>query len=77
MGLGGSGTAITGIKVTAYQIPIRDAAAARFTPAMRQKIDMEKIYRRALRALPETIDRANPFPLPATCPVTLAVMLAD
>jgi hypothetical protein len=55
----------------------RGDAADRLTPAMRQRIDLEKIYRRALRALPETIDGADPLPLPATCPVTLAEMLAD
>ena len=54
----------------------RGDAADRVTPAMRQRIDIEKIYRRALRALPETIDGVEPLPLPASCPTTLAEMLA-
>ena len=31
-------------------------AAARFAPSMRGRLDLEKIYRRALRIIPETID---------------------
>jgi Domain of unknown function DUF29 len=34
----------------------RGDAAARFTPAMRQRVDMTRIWRRASRAVPETID---------------------
>jgi hypothetical protein len=43
---------------------------------MTAKIDLEKLYRQALRALPETIDDQPPLPVPADCPVTLEEMLA-
>jgi len=54
----------------------RDDAAARFSPSMRQRIDMTKLYRRALRILPDTIDGLQPLPVPQVCPVTLDEMLA-
>lgn len=44
---------------------------------MRQWISMARIYFRALKALPETIDGQPPLPLAATCPVTLDELLAD
>src|SRR5271157_5541469 len=40
----------------------RGDAASRFAPSMRQRIDMAKIYRRALRAMPETMDDQPPLP---------------
>jgi hypothetical protein len=53
-------------------------AAARFVPSMRQRLDLEKIYRRALRIIPETIDGQSPLPLLATtCPMTLDEMLSE
>ena len=55
----------------------RGDAAARFTPAMRQKIDLEKIYRRALRAMPDKIDGQPPLPVPQRCPVTLNELLSE
>ena len=56
----------------------RGDAAARFTPAMRQRLDMERIWRRALRAVPETIDGREPLThIPATCPVTLDELLSE
>ena len=55
----------------------RDDAGARFTPAMRQNIDMDKLYRRALRRLPETIDGQPPLPVPPACPVTLDELLGE
>jgi hypothetical protein len=58
-------------------IDFRQQAAARFTPSMRSKIDVAVLYRRALRALPETVDGQPPLPLPAECPVTLDELLAD
>ena len=39
-------------------------AAARLTEPMRQRIDRETLYRRALRALPETMDGRVPLPVP-------------
>ncbi len=55
----------------------RGNATSRFTPAMRQKIDLERIYRRALRGLPDTIDGQPPLPVPSTCPLTLDELLAE
>ncbi len=55
----------------------RADAEARFAPSMRQRIDVAKLYRRALRYLPDTIDNLPPLPVPQTCPVTLDELLAD
>jgi Domain of unknown function DUF29 len=55
----------------------RGDAADRFAPSMRQKIDMAKLYRRALRRMPESIDGWVPLPLPDACPFTLDELLAD
>jgi hypothetical protein len=55
----------------------RANAADRFAPSMRQRIDLARIYRRALRGLPETIDDQAPLPVPETCPVTLDELLAE
>jgi len=53
-------------------------ATARFAPSMRQRLDLEKIYRRALRIIPETIDGQPPLPLlVATCPMTLDELLSE
>ena len=48
----------------------RDDAADRYVPSMRQRIDIDRIYRRALRRLPDTIDGQPPLPVPDVCPVT-------
>jgi hypothetical protein len=55
----------------------RGDAASRFAPSMRQRIDMVKVYRRALRAMPETMDDQPPLPVPESCPVTLDELLAE
>jgi hypothetical protein len=55
----------------------RAQAADRFVPSMRQRIDLERIYRRARRAMPETIDGVAPLPVPATCPHSLDDLLRD
>ena len=55
----------------------RGDAASRFAPSMRQRIDMAKVYRRALRAMPETMDDQPPLPVPESCPVTLDELLAE
>jgi hypothetical protein len=55
----------------------RSNAESRFTPSMRQRIDLARIYRRALRGLPATIDGQPPLAVPATCPVTLEQLLAE
>jgi Domain of unknown function DUF29 len=56
-------------------IDFRQQAQRRFAPSMRQKLDMERIWRHAVRALPETTEGQAPLPLPADCPVTLDELL--
>ena len=53
----------------------RVQARRRFTPSMRQRIDVAGLYADALRAVPETIDGQPPLPVPAACPVTLDELL--
>ena len=58
-------------------VDFRGQAASCFEPGMRQKINLALLYRRALRAMPETIDGQPPLPLPEVCPVTLDELLSD
>ncbi len=55
----------------------RDDAADRYTPSMRQRINLDRIHRRALRRLPASIDGQPPRPVPDQCPMTLDELLAD
>ncbi|MEJ0016494.1 MAG: DUF29 domain-containing protein [Acetobacteraceae bacterium] len=55
----------------------RSQAANRFAPSMRQRLDLDRIHRQALRALPPTMDGVLPLPLPERCPVTLDELLGD
>lgn len=55
----------------------RADAARRFVTSMRRKIDLARLYRDAVRAMPDTIDGQSPLPVPATCPVTLDELLAE
>jgi Domain of unknown function DUF29 len=55
----------------------RGEAADRFAPSMRQRINLARIYRQALRGLPDTIDGQAPLPVSETCPVTLDELLSD
>jgi len=55
----------------------RAQAANRSAPSMRQRIDLARIYRQALHALPQTMDGQPPLPLPETCPMTLDELLSD
>ena len=50
---------------------VRQDAVDRYTPAMRQRIDLARIYSRALQRLPKQIDNQLPLPVPDTCPWTL------
>jgi len=52
-------------------------AADRFTPSMRQRLDMARIYRRALRTLPDSMDGNPPLTLPGECPWSLDELLAE
>jgi Domain of unknown function DUF29 len=54
----------------------RDLARDDYVASMATKIDMAKLYRQALRALPETMDDQLPLPVPEACPVTLGEMVA-
>ena len=56
-------------------IDFRQQAQRRFAPSMRQKLDMNRIWRHALRALPRTVDDQEPLPLPELCPYTLEELL--
>jgi hypothetical protein len=53
----------------------RGDAVSRFVPSMRQRLDLAKLYRRALARLPDTIDGQAPPALPAACPMTLDELL--
>jgi hypothetical protein len=53
----------------------RSEARKAFTPSMRQRIDVEELYRDALYRLPEAIDGRPPLPLPEKCPFTLDELL--
>jgi hypothetical protein len=55
----------------------RGEAIDRCSPSLRQRLDLAKIYRRALQALPPTIDGQPPLPLPQSCPVSLDELLRD
>jgi Domain of unknown function DUF29 len=55
----------------------RDDAADRFAPSMRQRIDLARLYARARRGMPDTIDGQPPLPVPETCEVTLDDLLSD
>lgn len=56
---------------------LRRIAADAFSPSMRQRIDMADLYRRALRAMPDSIDGQPPLPVPDACPVSLDELLAN
>jgi hypothetical protein len=57
-------------------IDFRHQAADAFTEAMRQKIDVAKLYADALAAMPKKIDDVLPLPVSRVCPVTLNELLA-
>jgi hypothetical protein len=54
---------------------LRADAADRFSPSMRQKIDMAELYRRAIERLPVTMDGQPSLPVPEQCPMTLDELL--
>jgi hypothetical protein len=55
----------------------RDQARDDYVPSMASKLDLAKLYRRALRALPTAMDDIPPRPAPSVCPVTLDELLAE
>jgi hypothetical protein len=60
----------------AEALGFRGDAADVYTPSMRQRIDINELYARAVRRVPETIDGQAPLPVPEECPVTLEELLA-
>ena len=50
-------------------------AAESFTPSMRQRIDVDELYRKALSLLPETMDGRARLTVDPACPVTLDDLL--
>ena len=53
-----------------------DDAAQRFTPSMRQRVELDELYARALRRAREaTDDTGEPRPLPDACPFELDELL--
>lgn len=58
-------------------IDFQRQARRRFVPSMRQKIDLNALYADVLAATPEAMEGQPPQPLPATCPVTLDVLLGE
>jgi hypothetical protein len=53
-----------------------DAARA-YQPAMKQRLDLAWIYRRARHRFPTQMDGQPPLPLPELCPVTLDELLSE
>jgi hypothetical protein len=50
-------------------------AADRFVPSMRQRLDLARIYRRALRALPASVYGQPPLSVPGECPWSLEELM--
>jgi hypothetical protein len=57
-------------------IVFRTQAARRYVPSMRQRLDLDEIYRQALHAVPRKMDDKPPGPLPEKCPTTLDELLS-
>ncbi len=55
----------------------RAQASLRFAASMRQRLDLDKLYAKALQAMPDTIDGQPPLPVPTMCPVTLDELLGE
>ncbi len=55
----------------------RGNAADRFAPSMAQRLDLTRLYRRALRGLPTKIDGQAPLPVPGDCAWTLEQLLSE
>jgi hypothetical protein len=55
----------------------RDDATDCFAPSMRQRIDVASLYRRALRAMPETIEGQPPLAVAGSRLFTLDELLTE
>jgi hypothetical protein len=58
-------------------VDFRAQAADRYAPSMRQRLNLTRIYRQALRAIPKAIDGEPPLLLPDVCDVTLDQLLSE
>ena len=56
---------------------LRGDGADRFSPSMRQRLDLDLIYRQARHIMPENHDGQEPLPVDCVCPVTLDELLGD
>ncbi len=54
----------------------RAQASLRFAPSMRQRLDLARLYAKALQAMPDTVDGQPPLPVPQTCTVALDEVLS-
>jgi hypothetical protein len=61
----------------ADSLNFRAQATNRFVASMRQRIDLERLYRQARRAMPLSNDSNAPLPVPAVCPMTLDELLSE
>jgi hypothetical protein len=52
-------------------------AADAYALSIRHRIDVQQLYAKAVRAMPDTIDGQPPLPVPTVCPITLDSLLAD
>lgn len=52
-------------------------AAGRFTPSMRQRLDLPRLFRRARRAIPAAMNGHPPQTLPDDCPWSLEELLEE
>ena len=59
------------------ELQFRQDAFDRYTPAMRQRLDLARIYRRTLQRVPKQIDGLTLRPLPDGCPWNLDDLLSD
>ncbi len=50
-------------------------AAKRYVPSMRQRLNLQQLYREALEILPQTMDGQQRSPLPENCPLALDELL--
>src|SRR5438270_6181517 len=55
----------------------RQEAADAFTPSMRQRIDLGRLYRQAMQRMPGQIDGQAPLPVPLECPLSLDMLLSE
>ena len=54
----------------------RIQARKRYVPSMRQRLDLDQIYREARGVLPERMDGHPPRAVPEVCPMTLDELLS-